>query len=53
MNEFYFEGWAYFKTSETDIDKIRDRFEEIFTREGIDFEFNYYQLKNEDGEVID
>ena len=52
MNELYFEGWGYFETGETDIDKVRDRFKEILAREGIDFEFNYYQLKNEDGEVI-
>ena len=52
MNELYFEGWGYFKSSETDIDKVRDRFKEILTREDIDFEFNYYQLRNEDGKVI-
>lgn len=52
MNELYLNGWLYFKTSETDIDKAIDRLTEILTREGIGFDFDIGQLRNEDDEVI-
>lgn len=53
MNELYFEGWGYFKTSETDINKALDRLMKILTHEGFDFVFDKVQLRNEDGKVID
>lgn len=53
MNELYFEGCGYFKTSETDTNKALDRLMEILTHEGFDFVFDKVQLRNEDGEVID
>ena len=53
MNELYFEGWGYLKTSETDMNKALDRLMEILTHEGFDFVFDKVQLRNEDGEIID
>lgn len=48
MNELYFEGWGYFKTDETTADKALDKLMEVLAHEGLEFNFEKVQLRNED-----
>ena len=52
MNELYFEGYGYFKTNEKNADKALDKMMEILSKEGFEFIFEDFELRNENGEKI-